>query len=249
MSALLQTHAAAIGELPDELRTQVVVAAQERQEDASPFIDEDEMSVDPIIDEPPISDEPPEDDAYTRWVMEVREQARGCPTAGHITAYRKGRLAECAAWEDPEDATQQVMDAFDARMRQLTGAGVGQVTMADWHVIQETGGAIWECPGATRDGVRADGRALAALGDRLHSASAGSDTLRPLAAGIASVDEGFSQAAKIRHRRVAGSPEAAAIVIPHRARLVWRVMQIGDVRGRIHCDHWRPASGQVDEEG
>jgi hypothetical protein len=117
----MQTHDEAIAGLPDELRSEVVSAAMQWGESGGEDVVGD---VGPGDGTPPLAPpEPDYEDRYAKWVSDVRAQARGCPTAGHVTAYRKGRLAECGQWDDPEEAEREVNDAFDAKLRQLQGGG------------------------------------------------------------------------------------------------------------------------------
>jgi phage recombination protein Bet len=127
IDGLMQTHDEAIAGLPDELRTEVVTAAQHRMEQA---VAEPEQApvYDPETGEvPPEADDDDADDRYAAWVAAVREQVRSLPlTMAHLgpkSPYRQGRLAECDQWEDREDAEREVNDAFDAKLRQLQGGG------------------------------------------------------------------------------------------------------------------------------
>ena len=55
--------------------------------------------------------------SFEHWVQTMEKQAAGAPTAGVLSAYRKGRLAEAAVYQNHDEAVAEVERIFWAELK------------------------------------------------------------------------------------------------------------------------------------
>jgi hypothetical protein len=66
--------------------------------------------------------EEPRPGSFEHWVETMERQAAGAPTAGVLSAYRKGRLAEAAVYQNHDEAVAAVERIFGAELQKREAA-------------------------------------------------------------------------------------------------------------------------------